>query len=183
MRLPNPTSEAAPIRLKTIVTTNCLIALLAVGTNMPARAQGNANTNSSAQCGGMADPSARLACYDRTNAPTRTPDPDGPQSRRWPEFNSAPRPLPGAKPQANTPALSHNRKLVAGVTSFSFSRSHRFTVTLDSGQIWRQLEADDGIAQFRDHGPNRIVISHGFWRSYDLKLNDMSAVFKVQRVK
>jgi hypothetical protein len=175
--------EATRIRLKPAVARNCLITLLVLAAfNLPARAQGSIDIASSAACGGIADPAVRLACYDRTNAPTRTPNPVGPRLQRWPEFNGA-LAAPGAKPLANAPALSQNRKLAAGVMSFSFSRSHRFTVTLDNGQIWRQLEADDGIAQFRDHVLNRIVISHGFWKSYDLRLNDMSAVFKVQRVK
>lgn len=182
MRSPMPPLKVAAIQRKTMRAC-CLIAFLAVSANMVAQAQGIADINSVAQCSRMAEPAARLACYDRLHAPTQTPDSEGPQSRSWPEFNSVPRALPAVRAQPNTPALPKNSKLASGVTSFSISRSHKFIVTLDNGQIWRQLESDDGIAQFRDHGPNRIVISHGFWKSYDLKLNDMSAVFKVQRVK
>jgi hypothetical protein len=71
--------------------------------------------------------------------------------------------------------------VVAAITSHEIMPDGRFVVTLDNGQVWRQLSADAGKAQFRDR--NRVVISRGFWHSYDLKLNSMNAVFKVERVK
>ena len=45
-----------------------------------------------------------------------------------------------------------------------------------------QLDTDDAHAQFNRNGPNRAVISHGFWHSYDMRLNRLSAVFKVEPV-
>lgn len=177
-------TETATVRFKRNAAANWLIVVWAVGaSSVPAYAQSNSNAASAAPCGGIADAAARLGCYDRANAPPRTPGPDQSQSRRWPEFNTLPSASPAAKPQTSSAAPSQHRKLLAEVTTFSFLPSHRFAVTLDNGQIWTQLEADDGVAQFRSHGPNRVVISRGFWKSYDLKLNDMSAVFKVQRVR
>jgi hypothetical protein len=150
--------------------------------NGPAYAQSSSGTaGPNPQCGVIADPVLRLACYDKASLPSRNPD--AAQSAPWPEFSSGQ--LPRTRPQA-VQALSgptKNRKLDAGVTRFSFSRSGKFSVELDNGETWRQLESDNGFAQFKEHADNRVVISRGFWKSHDLKLNDMSAIFKVERVK
>ena len=152
--------------------------------NGPAYAQSSSGTaGPTPQCALITDPVSRLACYDRAGLPARNPD--AAQSTPWPEFSSGQLPRARTRPQV-AQALSDptkNRKLNAGVTRFSFSRSRKFSVELDNGETWRQLDTDNGFAQFKEHGGNRVVISRGFWKSHDLKLNDMSAIFKVERVK
>ena len=59
----------------------------------------------------------------------------------------------------------------------------RFTVVLENGEIWRQMDSDDGAAQFRQRGKNVVQISKGFWGSYDLRLNGANIVFKVTRIQ
>ena len=68
------------------------------------------------------------------------------------------------------------------VTHYELNSHGKFTVTLANGQVWRQLNTDDARAQFNRGGPNRALISHGFWHSYDMRLNRLSAVFKVEPV-
>ena len=149
----------------------------------PAGAQGNAP----AQCSGIADPAARLACYDAAQPPraTGTVPTNKSPAARYPEFNAAPRAqMPAPPPNAASGGSAIARgKLVAAVASYSLSPSGRFTIVLDNGQIWKQVDSDDGVAQFRQQGRNMVAISKGFLWSYDLKLNAMSAVFKVTRVK
>src|ERR1700761_1846011 len=162
-------------------------AVLAMAT--PAWSQVNpATANAFAQCGGIADPASRLACYDAAQPP-RVPaaapasKPSGPA--RYPEFNASPQTQMSAPPPNTafgSSAIARG-KLVAAVTSYSLSPSGRFTIVLDNGQIWKQVDSDDGVAQFRKEGRNMVAISKGFLWSYDLKLNAMSAVFKVTRVK
>ena len=155
----------------------------------PAWAQNNLSVanSASASCSGIADPAARLACYDTAQPPRPPGTPPAnqmPGSSRYPEFN---RPPQGYVPQQN-PASGNNSpsrtgKVVAAVASYSLSPSGRFTIVLDNGQTWKQIDSDDGVAQFRKEGRNAVVITKGFLWSYDLKLNAMSAVFKVTRVK
>ncbi len=160
---------------------------------MPAWAQDapGAADRAFTQCGAITDPAARLACYDSAQ-PSRQPSAGGPASKpgasHYPEFGgAAPPPANPAPTRAfgskgpDAPVRSNN--LVAGVASYSLSPSGRFTIVLDNGQIWRQVDSDDGVAQFKKQGHNIVAISKGFLWSYDLKLNAMSAVFKVTRVK
>jgi hypothetical protein len=152
----------------------------------PAWAQSNSG---SAQCSGITDPAARLACYDAAQPPRATgpvPANRAPGATRYPEFSNpaqTPEPPPRAALREDSPDTPVRGKLVVGVASFSLSPSGRFTIVLDNGQVWRQVDSDDGIAQFRKQGRNMVAISKGFLWSYDLKLNASSAVFKVTRVK
>ena len=145
-----------------------------------------------ARCSAIADPAARLACYDAAQPPpgtTSTPPANrAPGPARYPEFSSppqaqAPAPQPGATSGGNSFGATARGKLVAGVVSYSLSPSGRFTIVLDNGQTWKQVDSDDGVAQFRTQGRNIVAISKGFLWSYDLKLNAASAVYKVTRIK
>lgn len=144
-----------------------------------------AQTGNGRDCSSVADPAARLSCYDAAHAaqqPSQTPSRD--DTGHWPEFGrgtTSARPSP-ARPARPDIVQGSDRRIVANVASYHFLPAHKFEVTLDNGQIWRQLATDEGTAQFRQRGGNRVVITKGFWNSHDLKLNDMSAVFKVTRV-
>ena len=143
----------------------------------PASAQ---NTQTTSGCAAIADPASRLACYDAANTGgQKAGNAPAQENAHWPEFNSPARALPSTVRPAEP--LGQNRPLVAAVASHELMPNGRFVVTLDNGEIWRQLPTDAGKAQFRDR--NRVVISRGFWHSYDLKLNGMNAVFKVERLK
>lgn len=145
-----------------------------------------AQDNSAAQCSSIADPAARLACYDAAQPPHSAATPParpGPAPSHYPEFGNVPRAQAPEPPSSGAPASARSGKLVAVVVSYSLAPSGRFTIVLDNGQVWKQVESDDGVAQFRKQGRNIVTISKGFLWSYDLKLNAMSAVFKVTRVK
>jgi hypothetical protein len=74
--------------------------------------------------------------------------------------------------------------ITAGVTDYSFTPFKKFIVFLDNGQVWRQLQGDAGIARFsRDPKDNTVTIERGLFGSYNLKIDDSHAVFKVTRVK
>ena len=145
-----------------------------------------------AQCGSIADSTARLACYDSARS-TRPPQAAAPPAgdngpAHYPEFSSpaqsAAKPLPAPGFTSNPLGSSaRGGKLTAAIASYSLSPSGRFTIVLDNGEVWRQVDADDGVAQFKSKGRNMVVISKGFLWSYDLRLNAMSAIFKVTRVK
>lgn len=121
-------------------------------------------------CGQIADARARLACYDSAR--------------------KAPAPASRATAPSSTSlfGLRHAKtslqRIMAGVQWYSLNARGKFTVGLDNGQVWRQFNDDTGAAKFKDDPQsNRVVIRHGFFESYDLKLNRMNAVFRVERIK
>ena len=140
----------------------------------PASAQ---NVQTASSCAAIPDPGSRLACYDRASAGRQKAGNAAAQDSHWPEFSN-----PSRHPASATQSpVRQIGPVTAAITSYELKPDGRFVMTLDNGQIWRQLPTDAGKAQFRDR--NRVVISRGFWHSYDLKLNSMNAVFKVERVK
>jgi hypothetical protein len=74
-------------------------------------------------------------------------------------------------------------QISAKVTGYSFASNGRFTVTLDNGQIWKQIDGDTGIAKFNDKGENTVTISRGFLGSYNLVVEGRNAMFKVKRLQ
>ena len=98
--------------------------------------------------------------------------------------NLAPPPPPPGTPRTaeNTPPPSLD-SITAGVTDYSFNPYDKFLVVLDNGQIWQQLESDSGKAAFHRSAKNTVTISRGFMESYNLQVNDGSAIFKVRRLK
>ena len=84
-------------------------------------------------------------------------------------------------PNAAAPVVLDS--ISAGVTSYALNEEGRYVLFLDNGQVWRQQSGDSAVMQFRKNAPNVVRISRGFWDSYNLKLNTMSALFKVVRVK
>lgn len=86
-------------------------------------------------------------------------------------------------PSPTAPEMQEIDSITAGVTDFS-SRDNKFTVFLDNGQIWQQLNGDSNVAQFRSNPKdNTVMISRGFLKSYNLKLNDTNSYYKVKRLK
>jgi hypothetical protein len=96
-----------------------------------------------------------------------------------------PPPPPGQVAQAPAPAAPEAvDSITAGVTDYSFNPYDKFLVILDNGQIWQQLESDEGIkARFSKGGKNTVAISRGLIGSYNMQINDGSAIYKVKRLK
>jgi len=152
--------------------------LLAAAMTVGASAQGDP---AFARCGAIADRDARLACYDSLQSRTAPPPATAPG--HYPEFNARPSVLPEAQPPAG-PASQARLKtpMTAMIADYAVAHDGHFRVTLDNGQIWEQQDSDGARAQFRSRG-NRATIAPGFWRSYDMRLNGSSAIFKVERVR
>jgi hypothetical protein len=74
--------------------------------------------------------------------------------------------------------------VVARMQSYSFGRDHRFQLTLDNGQVWRQLEGDDAFARWNRKASSYTVrISSGLFGSYNLQVTNNPGMFKVRRVQ
>jgi hypothetical protein len=126
----------------------------------------------------------RLACYDRVaHSVSRT-------------SLATPRGVPAEKPiaRAVVPAaglgserLPHAApvrrasEMVAGVAGISYDPRGRFTVTLDNGQVWRQLAGDTAVLQ--GAGVSTVRISRGALGSYDLNVEGRNATYRVLRLQ
>jgi hypothetical protein len=115
-------------------------------------------------CRGLGD-GERLACFDRVLAghdatPTRS------------DFGAERLPQAAAK-EPDT--------MVAHVAKVSVNAFKQFTVTLDNGQVWRQLESDTAVARFTT--ANTVTISRGFLDSYSLSVAGAWGTYKVKRIK
>ena len=71
----------------------------------------------------------------------------------------------------------------ARMTSYNFNQQQQFTVTLDNGQVWRQIDGDTAVARWTKAAARyQVTITGGAFNSHNLKVKDMPGMFKVQRV-
>jgi hypothetical protein len=113
----------------------------------------------------------------------------GPKTQSTPQQfgndNLPPPPPPPPQPgqPAPPPPPAEIDSIAAGVSDYAFHLDGRFTVFLDNGQIWQQIQGDTDKAHFRKDQPNKVVISRALFGSYSLVLNDDGPGFKVKRIK
>lgn len=87
-------------------------------------------------------------------------------------------------PQTRTASAEPERlnEMRANVRAVAYNPNGKFTVTLDNGQVWRQLDADTGSARFKKTG-DVVIISRGVLGSYNLVVDGRNSLFKVKRLK
>ena len=134
----------------------------------------------------------RLACYDRV-AHAVAPAPRSVPAQR-PVASAAP--VMVAPPPVATPptGLGSERlprtasavprraqELVAGVSGITYDARGRFTITLDNGQVWRQLEGDTSVLS--GSRISTVRISRGALGSYDLNVVGRNASYRVSRLQ
>ena len=136
-------------------------------------------------CRALSD-AERLACFDRLLAryeaatqPVAAAQPVSPpaavaQPPAPADFGSERLPPEGDAPK---PA----EFITAKVAAVSFNAIAHFTVTLDNGQVWRQLESDTVTARLK--GAETVTITKGFWSSYSLAVDGVWGTYKVKRIK
>lgn len=130
-------------------------------------------------CRSLGD-AARLACFDRVLAHH--------------DSASAPsaRPAVAAKPNADfgserlqkddaTP--QQRESMTAKVAQVHWNPFKHFSITLDNGQVWRQLDADTDTAVGRLNPAATVKITRGFLGSYSLAVEGEWGLYKVKRVK
>ena len=87
------------------------------------------------------------------------------------------------KPEPPPDAPKEIQEIKAIVTQVEFSRTNRFIVTLDNGQVWRQIEGDVAKAHFHKSG-DAVTVAHGVFGSYVLTLDGHDlGLFRVRRVR
>jgi hypothetical protein len=106
-------------------------------------------------------------------------------------------PPPAAKPvtpeaQFGSEQLAKETRQAAGQTeeadaissvlkSFSFTPLGRVIVTLDNGQVWRQIEGD--TSKFRGKEGDTVTIEHAVLSGYNMTISSHTGLIKVRRVK
>lgn len=71
----------------------------------------------------------------------------------------------------------------AHMVSYAFDLNRNFTITLDNGQVWRQISGDSGKAAWHKPAARYLVtITAGALGSHNLTVKDVPGMFKVRRV-
>lgn len=72
----------------------------------------------------------------------------------------------------------------ARMISYAFNKDHRFTVTLDNGQVWQQIEGDDVLANWSG-SPRKysVAIARGLFGSYNLRVLKNGGLYRVRRLQ
>jgi hypothetical protein len=99
----------------------------------------------------------------------------------------SPRPVAPPAPSFGLPsrseAASQSDRVTARMASYSFDRYGKFSVTLENGQVWRQLSGDDVQARWNKPASRYVVrISGGALGSYNLEVRNNPGLFKVRRI-
>ena len=134
----------------------------------------------------------RLACYDSV---ARGAGVVAPPVAAAPAYRAPPPPAPvasyvppaaglGSERVQQAPQVAAARPpqaLTAKVTKVTFDPHGRFTMTLEDGQVWRQVAGDETI--LRDPRVQSVRISRGALGSYDLTVIGRNASYKVTRLQ
>jgi len=74
-------------------------------------------------------------------------------------------------------------RITAPVAMVSFNAIGHFTVTLENGQVWRQLDADTRVARFNKDKKETVTIKRGFMDAYSLSIDGRWGNYMVKRIK
>ena len=90
-----------------------------------------------------------------------------------------PLPQPSAS-SPKAPALENASRM----RSYSFDRYGIFTVTLENGEVWRQISGDSSFARWKEPAQRYAVrITRGVLGSYNLQVRNSPGLFKVRPVR
>jgi len=89
----------------------------------------------------------------------------------------------GLAPKPAAP-LDGADRIASSMASYSFDKLGWFTVTLENGQVWKQVNGDTTYAHWNKPAPRYLVrVSHGFLGSFNLQVQGEPGLFKVRRVQ
>ncbi len=149
-----------------------------------------ASTASSASelrdCAAVAEPTARLACYDRLNPPQSEPATAAPAATITAPVASAPPAIVEAErfgaetlpPKAGDPEVPD---AIESHISGSFTGWKKDTeFKLDNGQVWRCIDCSE--TYYRAENP-AVTVKRNFVGSYWLKVEGLNTQARVRRIK
>jgi hypothetical protein len=100
----------------------------------------------------------------------------------------APQPAQAASSFGKEPVdvspLGNADHVSSAMRAYTFDKLGWFTVTLQNGQVWRQINGDTTIAHWKKPAGTYLVrVSEGFLGSYNLQVKNEPGLFKVRRVQ
>jgi hypothetical protein len=123
------------------------------------------------RCRTVADPTQRLACFDR--ASTTSAPPAKAVEPRAEDFG---KPAPPPPVQVS--------KVTAGLREFARTGRGSAVFVLDNGQTWRQVESDTTVVREPAAGEAvNVTIERGIFDTYNLSLSGWSGMVKVRRLQ
>jgi hypothetical protein len=82
-----------------------------------------------------------------------------------------------------SPGLAGGQTVVSRMANYSFDSQGIFTVTLENGQTWRQIDGDSHAAFWKKPAASYLVtIRHGMSGSFILTVRNESRVYRVHRI-
>jgi hypothetical protein len=139
------------------------------------------------RCTGSSDERQWLNCYYAAAQPMRARL----GLSAAPQAVAPPVPLPvppvpappfGRKPPPRTEIPDNVGHVFAQMQSYTFDKLGWFTVTLDNGQVWKQVQGDTTYANWKKPASSyRARVSHGFMGSYNLQVVGLPGLYKVIR--
>ncbi len=143
--------------------------------------------SSASNCRTIADDRDWLVCFYAAASPMRAKLGLQPASQPGLHADTELRgPLPNVAESAVQGFGSHNsfiKSVQSRMMSFNFDAHGIFTVRLANGQVWRQISGDTRLAHWTGE-PDKflVVISPGFFGSFNLEVRNSPGMFKVRRV-
>jgi hypothetical protein len=139
------------------------------------------------RCGSETAERSWLDCYYAAASPVRA------RLGLVPVSGAAPVPPPG---HVSEHAMAHRDtglmdsllgtrdvETASRMASYTFDRNGLFTVTLDNGEVWRQLDGDGHIARWSKAAPSyAVTIINGAAKSFSLSVKGNPLSYKVRRI-
>lgn len=146
-----------------------------------------------ARCAGVAEDRRWLDCFYAATNPVRAavglaPLGGAAVARALPPPPPEQQPVPPPRPQRVSsflPGIFGATVIEARghMVNYSYDGNRNFTVTLDNGQVWRQLDGDSSFSHWRrPAGSYLVTITNGAFGSHNLTVKDEPGVFKVKRL-
>jgi hypothetical protein len=140
------------------------------------------------RCTASADERQWLNCYYAAAQPMRarlglSAAPQAATVHAPPPALPVPAPQFGRKPPPRVDIPDNVDHVIARMQSYTFDKLGWFTVTLDNGQVWKQVQGDTTFAKnWKKPAPSyQARVSHGFMGSYNLQVVGLSGLYKVIR--
>jgi hypothetical protein len=74
-------------------------------------------------------------------------------------------------------------RITSRLTAYSFNKFQIFIVTLENGQVWRQIPGDTIYAHWKSPpGAYTAIITHGLLGSFNFQISNLPGVYKVIRL-
>lgn len=140
------------------------------------------------RCYAIADERQWLDCYYGAAQPMRARLGLSPAPQKAAPPALAMVPPPPAQPLdrfPQGPAIPRGAsRVVSPMAAYAFTKFHIFTVTLANGQVWRQLSGDTKYAHWTKPAASyTVTITHGAFHSFNLQVEGLPDLFKVERIK